>query len=292
MELNLHRGGASAMVTTLGAEMRRYVSEDGTSRLWSGDAAVWSGVSPHLFPVIGNLKDGQVYFGGKPYATPKHGIARHSEFAVLRQSEDSCTLRLQNSPETEKVYPFAFAFDVTHQLAERGFTVTYEVENRSEADLPFTLGGHPAFTCPMKEGERFEDYIVRFAEPEEGTSLLVNQRGLIEGKETIELENGRELALRYEDFDQKDTLLFAGLKSRAVELVHRQTGHGLRFSFPAFSTLAVWSKPSAHAPYVCIEPWIGLPAFADEKPGFEHKPYHIEMKPGESYSAWYGMETI
>jgi galactose mutarotase-like enzyme len=50
--------------------------------------------------------------------------------------------------------------------------------------------------------------------------------------------------------------------------------------------------PGAQAPYICLEPWNGLPARADETGHFEDKPYHIEIAPGERFSAGYQMEIL
>ena len=293
MELTIRKGAASATIHTLGAEMRAYTDAAGKDCLWSGDPAVWSGVSPHLFPNIGFLKNDCVTFEGTEYRPPKHGILRKREFEVASQSEDSCTLLLTDSEETRQVYPYAFSVAITHLLVERGFVTTYEVENRDKREMPFTLGGHTAFACPMNAGERFEDYQVCFDEPEEGKNLLVSKHGLICGEERIALQSeNRILPLQYAYFDKKDTLVFAGLKSRGVTLKHKTTGHGMRFVFPQFTTLALWTKPGAHAPYLCIEPWIGLPAFENESGDFESKPYHVTLQPQQSFRAWYAMEQL
>jgi galactose mutarotase-like enzyme len=51
--------------------------------------------------------------------------------------------------------------------------------------------------------------------------------------------------------------------------------------------LAVWTPPGKNAPYVCLEPWQGCPAYSDESGRFEDKPYHVEVAPGQTYTCAY-----
>lgn len=284
MKIQLMKNSAELIVETKGAEARAYRTPDGRQRLWSGDESVWKGVAPILFPFVGRVKDDQVRFGGKAYAMPKHGFARDTEFEVLRQGDDFVSLGIRDSAQTREVYPFAFALTVTYRMLDNGFQTECRVENYGKQTMPFTLGGHPGFACPMNEGERFDEYEILFETAEEGDCLRCSPRGLMDGSERVALsDNGHTLALRYELFDEKDTLIFAGLRSRSVELRHRKTGKGMRLSFPQSDTLAVWTMPGKHAPYVCLEPWNGVPAFEEETGDFEDKPYHVELCAGESW---------
>lgn len=293
MMIHLSYEGASMDVDTHGAELRAYRDASGKDRLWSGDAAVWKGVAPILFPSIGFLKDGVATIDGKPYPIPKHGFARDCDFTVSGQGGDHVTLLLTQNEETKKVYPFDFALLVTHRFVKGGFETLLTVENHSSRVMPFVLGGHPAFACPMAEGERFEDYVVRFEKPEEGRTLLCSPQHLMDGSELVPLgADGRTLALRYAEFDKRDTYVFAGLESRSVELVNPATGKGLRFSFPGMEVLALWTMPGANAPYLCIEPWQGLPDVADASGRFEDKPYHVALGAGGVYCRSYRMQLI
>lgn len=291
--IRLEKNGAFAEIAPLGAEMRRYVTRDGKERLWSGAEPAWKNVAPVLFPMIGAVKDGKVRIGGKEYIPPRHGFAKLMEFEPTDHGDDFCALEIHQTPETLEGYPFAFTLTVIHRLLCNGFVTEYVVENKSQEPMPFTIGGHPGFACPTNEGEAFSDYVVRFDKPEEGQVLQCLPDGLMRDKETVDLGvDRRTLALDYTVFDQKDTLIFAGLNSRGVELVHKETGKGLRFSFPQSSTLAVWTRPEEQAPFVCLEPWIGLPAFANETGNFEEKPYHVDLAPGQSFRTWYQVDII
>ena len=82
MELELRRGGLAARVDTLGAELVSCRREGGPEYIWTGDPAYWAGRNPLLFPVVGNLRDGKVMFGGRAYEMARHGFARRRQFAL------------------------------------------------------------------------------------------------------------------------------------------------------------------------------------------------------------------
>ncbi len=276
--------GAQMHIDQTGAEMRRYRGADGRDYLWSGDPDVWKGVAPILFPAIGALKDGGATIGGTFYAVPRHGFVRERPFAISEQGEDFVTLTLHEDAQTRQVFPFDFALSVTYRFLPNGFETRFTVENHSGREMPFMIGGHPAFRCPLNEGERFEDYVVRFAKPESGVYSLV-EGGRISGRtETAPLgEDGRTLALDHAAFDRLDTYIFEDIQSRSVELVHRETGRGIRFSFD-MDVLAIWTMPEKNGRYVCLEPWQGCPAYASETGRFEAKPHHVALGVGRAYS--------
>lgn len=291
--IRLEKNGAIAEIQEMGAEMRRYRTRDGKERLWSGNSETWAGVAPVLFPVIGNLKNNMVRFAGIECTPPKHGFAKVTAFEVVDLQPDACSLKIETTPELREMYPFPFRLTVTHRLLDNGFVTSYDVDNLGGETMHFTIGGHPGFTCPMNEGEAFTDYQVRFETEEEGVNLLYTPSGLMGGTERVDMgADHRTLALNYETFDQKDTLVLMGLASRSVELVHQETGKGLRFSFPQSNTLAIWTKPHHNAPYVCLEPWNGVPALEDETGNMEDKPYHIALAAGERFHTEHCMEVI
>lgn len=291
--IHLQKDGATMDIALLGAEMREFQSADGKQRLWSGSPEVWKSTAPVLFPVIGMLKNGAIEIEGKTYQPPKHGFAKLMPFEVSEQGEDFVTLTLKQNEETKKVYPFDFALSVTHRFVKDGFETRYTVENHSSRAMPFAIGGHPGFRCPMNEGERFEDYVLRFEKPETGEHLLCTPEHYVGGSAIVELgADQRTLPLCYADYDRLDTYMFAGLHSRSVELVHRQTGKGIRVSFPEMEVLAIWTMPLKQAPYLCIEPWQGMPAYAEETGRFEDKPYHVKLGVGCAYTCGYRMEVI
>ena len=55
-----------ASVRAYGAELCSLVKkETGEQYLWSGDAKYWTGISPLLFPVVGNFRDSSTAIRGR-----------------------------------------------------------------------------------------------------------------------------------------------------------------------------------------------------------------------------------
>ena len=176
-------------IAELGAEMRGFTTADGRDWIWRGSADSWKSSAPVLFPAIGALKDGGATIAGEFYAVPRHGFAKFQLFQVLEQGEDFVTFLLEQNEETKKVYPFDFALKVTHRFIENGFETRYAVENHSDREMPFLIGGHPGFNCPMREGDAFEDYILRFEKGETvETTLCNNPTHTLEGTEPVPLK--------------------------------------------------------------------------------------------------------
>lgn len=291
MFLELCSHGAAARLDALGAEMVSYI-KDGVSYAWQGDPAFWSGHAPVLFPVVCALKNDTVLIEGKQYNIPKHGIARKREFTVSSKTGDSVVFTIKADEEGLSKYPFRFELTVTHRLLENGFVTTYDVANADSREMPFCIGGHPGFCCPLRKGERFEEYELLFDETESIKALYTDNGTLLNRDNAVSLfQDGRRIPLRYSDFD-RDAFILDGLRSRGVRLVHKDTGKGLHFTFDGFSALGVWTPPMKTAPFVCLEPWAGLPALTDETGNFLDKPYAMVLKPGEAKSFSYAMEII
>ncbi len=230
MNLTIQNEYASAACKTLGAELLSYRTADGREYLWQRDPAYWAKTSPVLFPYVGPVPD-TVTIHGKEYKLPRHGFARDYEFETAEQGEDFVVLKLAANEATKEVYPYAFTFTVTFRLVGPALTVTYGVANQGTDEMPFLIGGHPAFFCPMEEGEEFTDYMLHF-------------------------EDGGipDLHLNYPMFDN-DALLYENLNHRTVKLVHRETGKGVKFDFPDYESVAFWTPVKKDAPFLCIEPW-------------------------------------
>ena len=59
-----------------------------------------------------------------------------------------------------------------------------------------------------------------------------------------------------------------------------------------FKVFAVWTAYKPGSPYVCLEPWNGLPADVDETTDAKSKKYSITLAPGEEYTVGYSVELI
>lgn len=293
MELTLRKNGLTAREETLGGELVSFRDRRGTEYIWGGDPACWSGRNPVLFPIVGGLKDGRVNIGGKPFEMARHGFARRSEFAVCAQGENFVEFELRESGETLARYPFPFSLRVRHELLENGFSTRFTVANTGMAPMPFCIGAHTAFRCPLEAGERFEDYRLVFDQAEDTASILPGAGGCLQsGAAGIPLDHTDTIELDHAVFDRVDTLIYQGLKSKTVSLRHQDTGRGVRVDFSQFPMVAFWTVPGKNAPYICIEPWQGCAAFDNESGNFEDKPWCVTLAPGEEKALAYTVALL
>ncbi len=293
MQFELNFQGIHAVADSHGGELVSFRDEQGVEFIWSGDSAFWSGRNPLLFPIVGSLKNGTIRFDGNSYKMSRHGFARDQEFDVVDRSSDRIVFELRENQSTLAFYPYSFKLQVCHQLAEGGFSTSFYVENTGDTPMPFCIGAHTAFCCPLQEGECFEDYEIIFDQPEEVSMRLLTKEGILSSslRESF-LAGQNRFALDYELFARIDTVVLENLKSESIRLAHRKNGRGVRMDFKGFPMLAFWTKGAEKAPFICLEPWHGCAAVEDETGEFIDKPHCITLCPGEVKTLEYQVTRI
>lgn len=233
-----------------GAEMKT-LRVNGENRLWSGDPAVWAGRAPVLFPICGGLPDDMFTYNGEEYHLKKHGFARFMDFEVVSATDTSATFLLESNQETLEQYPFAFRLYLTYTLRGAAIDIRYQVKNTDTKTMYFSIGSHEGYACP----EGIEEYDL-FFEKAETLSTCDLDGNLIAPTLTPILKESKFLPL-YDKLFEVDALVFKDVKSREVTLRNRKTGKSVSVKFDGFNYLLFWTKPGA--PYLCIEPWTGIP---------------------------------
>jgi galactose mutarotase-like enzyme len=275
-------------VKRLGAELTSITDADGIEYLWQGDPVVWGGQSPILFPIVGRLTGDSHAHAGDVYALPQHGFARRKSFRLIGHSNERLAYALSADDSSRKAYPFDFDLTLSYELDRSTIRVGYRVTNPGSTPLPFSLGGHPGFSCSWHAGDALEDYFLEFERAETADTCLVRD-GLIAVNETRRiLTDDRLLPLTRTLFDS-GALVFRHLSSSAVTLRSRQHPNRVRVDFPGFPCLGIWSKPAA--PFVCIEPWFGHADPVGRSPGspLETKPGMIVLPPNRSFACGWQM---
>lgn len=240
----------SVAVSEVGAEIAS-LKKDGYEYMWSGDPAVWGHTAPVLFPVLCTLKGNRYRLDGQTYSMAKHGFVRGKVFTVESATDQSATLLYTHNDETLAVYPFAFELRVMVTLSGNSVIVEYRVNNLNDRTMYFSVGAHEAYSTP----EGVEDYDIIFAQPEDLETVLLKD-GLLQ-KETLTVGKDTAYLPIYESYFALDTLIFKHLHSKELTLRNRKTGRTVHVAFPDCDYLGIWHKPAA--PYLCIEPWSGLP---------------------------------
>lgn len=253
--------------------------------VWQGSPDVWAAHAPNLFPVIGCLKGDGFIYKGKEYQCPKHGFFRkNDEVALIDKTKESLTFGLKYSDELLKIYPFKFEFRIKFILDGYNLYVEHEVANHGEDLMLFSLGGHPAFACPLNEGEEYGDYYLEFEKEENADTWQVQKDGLID-KETLPAINNTSILDLHPHLFDNDALVFKNLNSSQVSLKSRKSHQVLSMDFNGFPYLGIWAKPNAD--FVCIEPWLGIADSVDADRNFEHKEGLVSLPANEKFIATY-----
>jgi galactose mutarotase-like enzyme len=252
--LRLSSDALAADIDPKGAQLSALRDRDGRDLLWNGDAAVWAGRAPILFPIVGVLVGGNYRLGSKSYSLPRHGFARNREFSLVSATSTDAVFRLSDDEETQQVYPFRFNLDIRFKLTGPTLSVTATIDNRGNETLPASFGFHPAFRWPLPQGDTRAAHFIEFAADEPDPVRRLDSAGLLTPERHPTPIVQRRLALKDELFEN-DALILDRVRSRSV-VYGSAAGPRLQVSFADAPYLGIWSKPGAQ--FICIEPWHGI----------------------------------
>lgn len=276
---------SSAAVTVVclqeGAMLHSLV-KDGVEYLWQGDKEHWCGQAPVCFPIVGVLKGGKANAFGKPCEMKRHGVARINPFEIKEQGPNSVCFVQKSSEKTKKEFPFDYLLQIKYTVLGNSVTTEYTVKNTGNCKLPFQIGGHPAFNCPLESGERFEDYSVKFDKVLNHPCLRPDiHSGIIDiSKRYDVIKNSNEIKMDHSLFVD-DAMVFDGIKSKSATL--SAGGRGVQIDYQDFANLLIWSSANG-GDFVALEPWTGISTCSDESDAFENKRGITVLEPGEEAS--------
>ena len=263
--------GENYAVLGLDGAMLNSLNKNNTEYLWQGDAKYWAGQAPVCFPITGVLPNGEMEAFGKRCTMKRHGVARINPFEVLEQHKNSVTFVQRSDENTKRDFPFDYELKIKYTINGDTVTNEYIVTNTGEDKLPFVIGGHPAFNCPLAKNGKFEDYKVVFDKNITKPCLRPDHHtGLVNVFEKFdEMHGGDTLSLVHELFEEKDALIFENCEAKSATLIGK-SGKGVKIEFQDMNNLLIWSAVG-NAPFVALEPWTGLASCNDEDGLFEHK---------------------
>lgn len=267
-------------VSNTGAELQSIMStKTGEEFLWQGDPAWWGSRAPVLFPIIGGLRNGTYDYSNNTYVLAKHGFVRNAYFHredIPSGTESRIVLEYVDNPSTRRVYPFQFSFKTIFTLSGRTLNVAYRVENQGEGAMFFSVGAHEAFRCPRGRDEAFNDYYLEFDCDGEYQSYPVTIDGLLGNEPYPVIENGRVLPLKHSLF-ANDALIFKHIAAKKVAIKSLKSNAVVEVAYDS-AHLGIWTKVGA--PFICIEPWCGLPDNADANGDFTRKKGVLRLEEG------------
>ena len=185
---------------------------------------------------------------------------------------------------TRAQYPFEFTLKLIYELKGNKLTQTYQVENKDEKDLIFTIGGHPGFNVPWKDGEQYEDYYVEFANDKPQYNIFFNEEGLFNGRKELQpMVDGKIIPLAHNLFDNDALFLQDGAKEVAIKSKTNDTT--ITVKFDDMTRVGLWKDEKTTAPFLCIEPWCGIPSSVGVVDDLETKKEMTRLASGKTYTA-------
>lgn len=288
--MKLENEQAVVTFTLQGAEIQSFTDKaTDIQYMWQGDDTYWSGKNPTLFPMVGSTWDkGSYEIDGKTYTMKNHGFIRNSTFTLFEQDDHRIVFELKANEETLSRYPFPFTFHTIYELKGKKLTISYEIYNNGDKDMPFRFGLHPGFNCPLMKDETFEDYTISFDQEEKLTFWKFDHddpKGATTEKQTL-----KQLPLSYDLFETYQTLMYSDIISGYVNLMGKH-GHGVRVGISGYPYLALWTQKRG-APYLCIEPWQSYGELCKQEVPFAKREGMLSLSPDCMYTTAYTIEII
>ena len=285
----------SQMLTSkLGGELISY-KLDGIEKIHQGQDCTdangrvyWKRHFPVLFPIVGKLKQNKTIINGRTYEMGQHGFARDLEFEPITKLNNFHSYVLKSNPSTIVKYPFDFSLFVTYRTDENKLTTIYKVINTGITNMPFGIGGHPAFKIDLEQLKK-GNYYIEFEEDEEKLHFLYLVDGLIGTEYAKDILTDKRKILIDENSFKNDAIIMKGITSKRVSLKNKEQNKTiLTMDFTDFPYLAIWSKPNA--PFICIEPWYSTADNVKSSGVFTQKQDLISLKPKQTFECKYTVE--
>ena len=94
----------------------------------------------------------------------------------MNRSDKSVTFAIEDDENSYQNYPYHFRLEITYILTGKTVRTQYKIFNKETSKvMPYFIGGHPGFNCPLLDDEVYEDYYLEF-EKEETCSVHVLPR--------------------------------------------------------------------------------------------------------------------
>jgi galactose mutarotase-like enzyme len=202
---------------------------------------------PVLFPIAGQLVDGQYEWAGQTYQMKNHGVARILPWKVediITDGSAAITLVLQSNSETLSAFPFEFELRFTYRLQNGVLSIEQQYVNRSQREMPMVTGFHPYFATEGKnlaygtDATMMFDFNDKRKKPFNGS---LNLEGSVESFALLDARNPE--------------ITFPLSEGRKVRLTYSEE----------FRYIVFWSLEGK--PFVCVEPWTALNEALNNKDG-------------------------
>ena len=268
-----------------------YDKENEVERIWDAEPSVWNRHAPILFPFVGKVANGVYRIDDKQYEMKtQHGFARDMDFELIEKTDSSITQKLVSNEQSKKLYPYDFELYVTHAFDSenpRLLSVKWELKNVGSDEMYYSIGGHPAFTLPIKESNEKEEFFIGFEGSEELTYITINtDTGLAipNEKYTFKTEDG---LIKFFDVIYK-TLIFEHEDIKKVSIAKPDKTPYVTMDCREFPYLGIWTKTTGN--FICLEPWVGRTDDEGFTGTLKEKVGEQKLNVGEIFKITYSME--
>ncbi len=247
----------------------------------------WAGQDVFIFPMIARLVNGTYTHKGKEYQFKNHGLIRYMKGEGKKISNEEILVHFSSDEETLKRYPFEFEADSIYRIQGNELIVMYRIKNNSKEDMPFMIGGHPAFKVPGEKKETLFDLsgnYITFPKKVKLTRIVQDETFSFNVGEEDFGETDR-IDLTKEMFAKIDTYIFKADDIDTLTL-HKKNGSCITMDKTGIHYVALWSHNN-WSNFVAIEPWNGIPDSLNPNKEFSKKPGTQSIKPGETYTFTY-----
>ncbi|MCR4651278.1 MAG: aldose 1-epimerase family protein [Lachnospiraceae bacterium] len=288
-----------AEIDSHGAELKSVIGKASNREyMWYGNPAYWGRTSPVLFPFVGNLKEGGYIYKGQKCRMTQHGFARDMEFTLKESTGSEIWFSLESNEETKSKYPFDFELMIGYVLDGNKLDVRWKVINKTEEDMHFSIGAHPAFLCPVhgekdKTGYSFALYgsdgkggyvpasdSIRYHGNSYETGLLLRE------ERDLPVKNG--VITITEGFFDECTYIMQDQPLNKVSLLDSKGEPVVDVLFDT-PLIAIWSPEKKNAPFVCIEPWYGRCDIEGFDGELADREYTNHLAKGEEFNKAYSI---
>jgi len=213
---------------------------------------------PILFPISGQLENGEYEWNGKVYKMKNHGVARNQPWEVidtdLNETKATVTLRLVSNEDTMKEYPFQFEVIFSYTITKNELSIDQVYRNASDGSMPIYAGFHPYFKTSSKDLTYQTDT---------KSYLDYNTMEVNSFNHSLDLTNKKESLV----------LLDSMKKEISFELPELRKNVTMRYG-DEFKYIVLWTE--AEQEFICVEPWM---AMTDE---LNRKEELVMVEPGKS----------
>jgi len=251
--------------------------------IWQANEKYWNRSAPVLFPIVGKLIDDTYTYKDNYYKMSQHGFARDKTFELFEQSENNICFILNSDSDTLKIYPFEFELYISYTLINSSVEVAYKIVNKTNGEMYFSIGGHPAFNCD-ETNYKNSDLYFEFEDLDVLQSYVITPKGISKDKVKIGLNSNR--LFLSQDLFKNDALIVDDIKSRRISLKNSKNDRCVSIHFESCDYLGLWSPVSCSL-FVCIEPWNGVADFVNHNKKLEEKKGINKLEPNEVYNTKY-----